>query len=63
MKRDFDFCPACGKKLPDHVGALSRRDNTTEICSECGVVEAFQMLVCPAVLKGTKKKKKGSGKP
>lgn len=37
---DFDFCPRCGDRLPDHPGALSRVDNKTEICSDCGIEEA-----------------------
>jgi rRNA maturation protein Nop10 len=35
-------CPRCGGKLPiGYPGALSRRDNKTEICSDCGMIEAF----------------------
>ena len=36
-------CPRCGRPLPiGHCGALSRKDNETELCSECGVAEAFE---------------------
>lgn len=37
---DLIKCPTCGK---DIVGfpALSRRDNKTHICSDCGVDEAM----------------------
>lgn len=37
-------CPVCGKVYDTHVNppALSRKDNKTEICSDCGVVEAFE---------------------
>lgn len=34
------ICPKCGKTFKG-VGALSRRDNKTEICSECGRKEAI----------------------
>lgn len=33
-------CPMCGRVYTDHP-ALSRRDNKTEICPECGMKEAF----------------------
>lgn len=33
-------CPRCGKMYTDPP-ALSRIDNETEICSECGVQEAL----------------------
>lgn len=41
-------CPLCGGPIPNalyegqYKGALSRRDNKTEICSDCGVMEAIQ---------------------
>lgn len=34
------ICPICGRKYTDYP-ALSRRDNTTEICPDCGVDEAL----------------------
>jgi len=34
-------CPKCGEPLPEHP-ALSRADNQTLICSQCGVKEAMQ---------------------
>lgn len=40
-------CPVCGGGIPNdfqrgqYPGALSRRDNKTEICSDCGVQEAL----------------------
>jgi hypothetical protein len=43
-------CPRCGHYIPNdetpgaHVGALSRVDSTTEICSACGRHEAFQQF-------------------
>ena len=33
-------CPMCGKEY-DGYPALSRKDNKTEICSDCGMVEAL----------------------
>lgn len=41
-------CPRCGHFIPNddspgaYPGALSRRDNMTEICSDCGTAEAFE---------------------
>lgn len=41
-------CPRCGGGIPNNVnvgaypGALSRTDNKTEICSECGTLEAME---------------------
>ena len=34
-------CPRCGKMYTDYP-ALSRRDNKTEICPECGRDEALE---------------------
>ena len=42
------ICPRCGGFIPNDVqpgaypGALSRTDNKTEICSECGTLEAVE---------------------
>ncbi len=33
-------CPKCNKDFTG-TGALSRRDNKTEICSQCGIDEAM----------------------
>ena len=44
-------CPMCNGPIPnalhegEYCGALSRVDNETEICSECGVFEALQDFV------------------
>ena len=37
-------CPVCGHALHEELvmNALSRRDNATYICSDCGVAEALQ---------------------
>lgn len=49
-------CPRCGGGVPNsarpgaYPGALSRLDNETYICSECGTNEAmFQFGVSPAL--------------
>lgn len=34
------YCPRCGKTYMDHP-AISRADNTTEICPDCGTEEAL----------------------
>lgn len=36
------ICPICGKEYMEHP-AISRRDNKTEICSECGTHEALKI--------------------
>lgn len=44
---DEHTCPRCLEGIPNnthrglYVGALSRTDNTTMICSECGLLEAL----------------------
>lgn len=41
-------CPICEGWIPNndtpgaYPGALSRKDNKTEICSECGTMEAIE---------------------
>jgi len=37
-------CPLCGAKFQEVAGALSRRDNKTRICSDCGMREALEDL-------------------
>ena len=34
------ICPSCGREYTDHP-AVSRKDNITEICPDCGVIEAL----------------------
>lgn len=34
-------CPKCGKRYSEHA-ALSRRDNKTYICPDCGLEEAME---------------------
>ena len=44
------MCPRCGGFIPSndapgsHPGALSRTDDTTEVCSSCGVEEALDQM-------------------
>lgn len=46
-KTEFPICPLCRGWIPNnetpgaYSGAISRRDNKTEICSACGTVEAL----------------------
>lgn len=39
--KKIKICPKCGKEYTDYP-AISRRDNKTEICSECGLAEALE---------------------
>ncbi len=45
---DYPVCPSCNGYIPNnetpgaYPGALSRKDNLTEICSACGVHEALR---------------------
>jgi hypothetical protein len=44
----YGECPLCG----DDIGplpALSRRDNRTHICSDCGLAEALEGWKRPAI--------------
>lgn len=40
-KRESKICPRCNREYSGYP-ALSRVDNKTEICSECGVAEAME---------------------
>ena len=37
------ICANCGKVITGHP-AISRKDNKTEICSTCGIIEAIEIL-------------------
>ena len=37
------ICPVCGKSYTDHP-SLSRRDNETQICPDCGTREALTSM-------------------
>ena len=40
-RMDKRICPKCGCPIYGHP-AISRTDNKTEICSECGTLEAIE---------------------
>lgn len=48
-------CPKCGKRYAKGKGALSRRDNKTEICSDCGFREAIEDVERTFAIKKNKK--------
>ena len=48
-------CPKC-KKTFTGIGAISRSDNKTEVCSECGTKEALEDF--SNYVKGQEKDKK-----
>lgn len=45
--KEIKICPVCSGYIPNnktpgaYMGAISRRDNKTEICSPCGTMEAL----------------------
>lgn len=42
VKTTLDKCPICGASIFEGTFAISRRDNKTEICSNCGMKEAVE---------------------
>ena len=50
VRGDAPICPRCNGYIPNneqpgaYPGALSRVDNKTEICSECGTLEAIEQF-------------------
>lgn len=40
-KKTRKQCPRCGRYMVGHP-AISRKDNKTEICSTCGLLEALE---------------------
>lgn len=42
-EREVRTCPKCGKQYTGHP-AISRTDNETIICSECGTREALEAI-------------------
>lgn len=40
MNKEFKICPECGR-LYRGYSAISRKDNETEICPSCGIIEAL----------------------
>ena len=47
------ICPICNQEIKGHP-AISRKDNKTEICSNCGTAEAL-IEYYKFILKGDKK--------
>ena len=41
VERKERVCPVCGKTYT-YYPAISRRDNKTEICPQCGTAEALE---------------------
>jgi len=41
--REIRVCPLCGKAYSDHP-ALSRTDNETYICPDCGTRQALESI-------------------
>jgi RNA polymerase subunit RPABC4/transcription elongation factor Spt4 len=39
-KKNYEVCPICGSKAMKYP-ALSRYDNKTEVCPECGLMESL----------------------
>lgn len=63
MSEVIKICPVCKKEYTGH-SAISRKDNKTEICPECGAREAIEAyktyhekLKITETKKSTKKKK------
>lgn len=56
MTNEIKDCPNCGGFIPNdetpgaYRGALSRKDNKTEICSACGTNEALLEWIFGTVL-------------
>jgi hypothetical protein len=42
--KNMQICPRCSKEY-DEYPALSRRDNSTDICSRCGNLEAMMDFI------------------
>jgi ribosome-binding protein aMBF1 (putative translation factor) len=58
-------CPICGKEYEDRP-AISRKDNKTEICPDCGTLEALESIgasdeMKDEVLKKIHEARKGAG--
>ena len=41
LRTNLEKCPFCGSSIPKHTAALSRLDNSTRICADCGMREAL----------------------
>ena len=40
----YQACPICGKEFNCYP-AISKKDNKTEICPECGMIEALDNFI------------------
>lgn len=45
VQTDFEKCSICGASIIPDTFAISRRDNETRICSECGTNEAIEDML------------------
>ncbi len=43
MNKKIKSCPVCGSCFTG-IGAISRKDNKTEMCSNCGIKEAIEIF-------------------
>jgi hypothetical protein len=51
MSTETRHCPRCGQKRMTKYPALSRLDNKSQVCSECGTDEALTAFIGkPAML-------------
>jgi transposase-like protein len=41
MSEEKEYCPSCWAEMQRPFVALSRKDNQTYICPECGILEAL----------------------
>ena len=61
MKKET--CPRCFEEMREKgLNALSRRDNETEICSDCGTAEALTDHIHSHFIFGTIKKQESEDK-
>ncbi len=44
VKPEYGTCPRCTMPLPLYMGAISRYDDKTELCSGCGFAEFAEVL-------------------
>jgi predicted RNA-binding Zn-ribbon protein involved in translation (DUF1610 family) len=45
IHKDAVVCPRCGRYYMPYTAALSRVDNNTKICSDCGQLEAIEQML------------------
>lgn len=56
IKLDQHTCPRCLGGIPNndergaYPGALSRTDDKTEVCSDCGLAEAIEQVLLDKLL-------------